>query len=150
MTQRISRERSVPKEGGFETRPYKPPDCALAQADIASGVEGARYHTLTPRTSLSHWSAKKREHSRRVIPALGRSRTPGIIAKCRPIHGPVLGAFGRAKCETVLCPSEPYCSGVGVCSARRAATDSSRRVINSKALVGRRYPLGRRSGGSRL
>jgi hypothetical protein len=36
-TQRIPRERCVLKEGGFETRPYKPPDlCAASrQGDTA-------------------------------------------------------------------------------------------------------------------
>jgi hypothetical protein len=34
MTQRISREQCVPKEGGFETRPYKPADSRrLAKRD---------------------------------------------------------------------------------------------------------------------
>ena len=30
MTQRISREQCVPKEGGLETRPYKAPDLCAA------------------------------------------------------------------------------------------------------------------------
>ena len=37
MTRRISREWCVPKEGGFETRPYKPPDvCAASRKGTPS------------------------------------------------------------------------------------------------------------------
>jgi hypothetical protein len=44
MTQRISRERCVPKEGGFETRPYEPPDCAsLRQKEAPVGFRNGRY-----------------------------------------------------------------------------------------------------------
>jgi len=35
MTLRISREQCPPKEGGFETRPYKPPDlCAASRKAV--------------------------------------------------------------------------------------------------------------------
>src|SRR6202011_1091062 len=52
MTQRTSRERFLPKQGGFKTRPYKSPDlCAAsrkrglwASADFRKGSKAAAEH----------------------------------------------------------------------------------------------------------
>ena len=40
VTLTISRERRLPREGGFETRPYKSPDCALRREEGRLEIRG--------------------------------------------------------------------------------------------------------------
>jgi hypothetical protein len=46
MTQRTSRERFLPKQGGFETRPYKSPDLCVGRAAALSPSARALFDHL--------------------------------------------------------------------------------------------------------
>jgi hypothetical protein len=46
MTQRTSRERFLPKQGGFETRPYKSPDLCVRRAVALSPSAHALFDQL--------------------------------------------------------------------------------------------------------
>jgi hypothetical protein len=46
MTQRPSRERFLPKQGGFETRPYKSPDLCVRRAAAPSPSAQALFDHL--------------------------------------------------------------------------------------------------------
>jgi hypothetical protein len=46
MTQRTPRERFLPKQGGFETRPYKPPDLCMRRAAALSPSAQALFDHL--------------------------------------------------------------------------------------------------------
>jgi hypothetical protein len=49
MTQRTSRERFLPKQGGFETRPYKSPDlCVRRAAALSPSAQALFNHLAAP------------------------------------------------------------------------------------------------------